>query len=127
MGFPAGLEAVLSQRLGLEKPTNFHSLAMPLVLSEQSCFLVGPHGNGKLLSYALPLLMRTWMQEAALSFDFHEDDPFAVICVENTEKADEIADFLHWFAQKVAKAMQWPKLRIKAGTVMKCHIAVCTP
>lgn len=57
--------------------------ALPLVLSEANCVLVGPHGCGKTLSYLIPILTKVLMQEIALPWD-SQDEPFAVICtVEN--------------------------------------------
>lgn len=52
--------------------------ALPIVLQEQSCLLIGPHGCGKTLAYILPTLVRVLGQELAMPWD-KDEAPFAVI------------------------------------------------
>lgn len=53
--------------------------ALPLVMSEANCVLVGPHTCGKTLSVLVPILTKVMMQEIALPWESMEG-PFAVIC-----------------------------------------------
>lgn len=59
--------------------------ALPIILSEVSCVLVGPHGCGKTLSSLVPLLTRVMMQEIALPWD-ESEGPFAVVCTTDALK-----------------------------------------
>lgn len=65
------------------------------------------------------------MQELACPFSKDEDDPYFVICTKSKRKAEELADFVDWFQRKVSGEAKWPRLRVKANSCRRCHVAVC--
>jgi superfamily II DNA/RNA helicase len=89
--------------------------AMPIILSESNCTLIGPNGCGKTLSYLIPLITRLLMQETALPFNI-DDDPYAVICVADNATQQNMVSFIDKFFEALTPQLKTPT-----------HIMVTTP
>ena len=85
MAFPEELVRFVNRNLRFDKPTGFQMQALPIVLSEYSAVMVGPHSCGKTLTYILPTLTKLFMQEISLPWS-EEEEPYAVICTTSKHK-----------------------------------------
>ena len=121
MGFSASVVKFVTRTLGFKSLTAFQQQALPLVLTRESCLLVGPHACGKTLTYVLPIVAECWMQQVALPWSADEK-PHCVIVTRDKHAVREIIEAI------VDKAA----MKIKVTTrVKECygsggkHILVC--
>lgn len=108
------LQATLLE-LGMKKPTEIQTRAMPILLAGRSVVGVAETGGGKTLSYALPLLHRLKkleMEGEAVSVDAH---PRAAVIVPTRELGEQVSKVLKSFTHST-------RLRVRVvlgGTTME--------